>query len=48
MLASYTLRSHYYSSSSNEKKNLPLVMSAPLDKDEGTCLVVGVPPVNDR
>ena len=48
LLASYTLRAHTGASSSNEKKNLPLVMSAPLDEAEGTCLVVGVPPVNDR
>ena len=25
--------------------NLPLIVSAPLDVEEGTCLVVGIPPV---
>ncbi len=48
LLAQHTLRAYKAFSSSKKAASLPMVLSAPLDADEGTCIVVGVPPVNDR
>ena len=48
LLAHYTLRAHVAVASSKKSHTLPLIVSAPLDPEEGTCIIVGVPPVNDR
>lgn len=48
LLAQYTLRAHAAVTGSKKVQSLPLVVSAPLDVAQGTCLVLGVPPVNDR
>ena len=48
MLAQHTLRAYSAHASSKRVANLPLVISAPLDPAEGTCLVIGVPPIGDR
>ena len=48
MLAQHTLRAYNAYTSSKKVSSLPLVISAPLDAQEGTCLVIGVPPINDR
>jgi cell division control protein 45 len=47
LLAQHALRAHA-SMSGKKVQALPLIVSAPLDAEEGTCLVIGVPPVNDR
>jgi cell division control protein 45 len=48
LLAQHTLKAYNAFTSSKKVSALPLVLSAPLDADEGTCIVVGVPPVSDR
>ncbi|XP_072164043.1 cell division control protein 45 homolog [Diadema setosum] len=45
MLARFTLEAYVKMSKSKRAKNLPLVMTAPLDTETGTSLVVGVPPL---
>ena len=47
MLAAHALRAHT-SVAGRKSHRLPMVLSAPLDEAEGTCLVAGVPPVTDR
>lgn len=47
LLAQHALRAHA-SVTGKKSSSLPLVLSAPLSEAEGTCLVVGVPPVSDR
>ncbi len=47
LLASHALRAHA-SVAGRKSLSLPLVLSVPLDTAEGTCLVAGVPPTNDR
>ncbi|XP_071448319.1 cell division control protein 45 homolog [Hetaerina americana] len=47
LLASFALRAHVAISRSRRAPNLPLVISAPLDHAEGTCLILGIPPVSE-
>ncbi|KAJ1523930.1 hypothetical protein ONE63_010479 [Megalurothrips usitatus] len=44
LLAQFVLQA-YVMVRKKKATNLPLIASAPLDADEGTCLVVGIPPV---
>ncbi len=54
LLAHATLRAYIaVTAGSNKTKreqmgNLPLVISSPLDGDKGFCVLLGIPPVNDR
>jgi cell division control protein 45 len=48
LLAHATLKAHVVITGGKKVQNLPLVVSAPLDSEKGTCLVLGVPPVTDR
>lgn len=48
LLAHATLRAHVTISGAKKTQNLPLVVSAPLDPNKGTCLILGVPPITDR
>ncbi|XP_046385805.1 cell division control protein 45 homolog [Ischnura elegans] len=47
LLAHFALRAHVAISRSRRAPNLPLVISAPLDHAEGTCLILGIPPVSE-
>jgi len=48
LLAHFTQRAHVAVTSGKKVQSLPLVISAPLDEQKGTCLVLGVPPLVDR
>ncbi|CAB4064224.1 CDC45 [Lepeophtheirus salmonis] len=48
LLGQFTLRAHASVTQSKKVGNLPLVISAPLNPEKGTCLVLGVPPISDR
>eukprot|EP00096_Caligus_rogercresseyi_P007485 TRINITY_DN25355_c0_g1_i2.p1 TRINITY_DN25355_c0_g1~~TRINITY_DN25355_c0_g1_i2.p1 ORF type:complete len:348 (+),score=123.91 TRINITY_DN25355_c0_g1_i2:383-1426(+) len=48
LLGQFTLRAHVAITHNKKVGNLPLVISAPLNVEKGTCLVLGVPPVSDR
>ncbi|XP_063965219.1 cell division control protein 45 homolog [Lytechinus pictus] len=45
MLARFALEAYVKMSKSKKAKNLPLVMTAPLMNEGGTCLVIGIPPL---
>lgn len=35
-----------FQSKSRKAKSLPLVLGAPLDPEEGTTIIIGIPPLN--
>lgn len=45
MLARFVLEAYVKMSKSKRAKNLPLVMTAPLNPESGTSLVIGIPPL---
>ncbi|XP_047097509.1 cell division control protein 45 homolog [Schistocerca piceifrons] len=47
LLAQFALQAYVAVSRNKKAHGLPMVASAPLDPSEGTCLVVGVPPVSE-
>ncbi|KAG8237994.1 hypothetical protein J437_LFUL017714, partial [Ladona fulva] len=47
LLAQFALRAYVAVSKSRRAPNLPLIVSAPYDPEEETCLVLGVPPVSE-
>ncbi|ESO91700.1 hypothetical protein LOTGIDRAFT_206668 [Lottia gigantea] len=44
-LARFTLEAHCSVSRSKKAKSLPLVLGAPLDLEQGTILIIGIPPL---
>ncbi|KAJ9591492.1 hypothetical protein L9F63_001978, partial [Diploptera punctata] len=47
LLAHFVLRAYVASSRNRKAPSLPLIASAPLDFDGGTCIIVGVPPTSE-
>nr|CAD7442212.1 unnamed protein product [Timema bartmani] len=47
LLAQFALRAYVATSRNRKAPNLPIIASAPLDVEDGTCLVVGLPPVSE-
>ncbi|XP_064612801.1 cell division control protein 45 homolog [Liolophura sinensis] len=45
-LARFTLEAYSAQSKSRKAKSLPLVLGAPLDPEEGTTIIIGIPPLN--
>ncbi|XP_002736001.2 cell division control protein 45 homolog [Saccoglossus kowalevskii] len=48
LLARFTLEAYINVSKSKRAKTLPLVMSAPMDLERGTSIVVGIPPKREQ
>ncbi|KAJ8889135.1 hypothetical protein PR048_008629 [Dryococelus australis] len=47
LLAQFALRAYVATARNKRAPALPIVASAPLDTDEGTCLLLGVPPISE-
>ncbi|RUS81435.1 hypothetical protein EGW08_010819 [Elysia chlorotica] len=45
-LARFTLQAHCSVTRNKKAQSLPLVLGAPLSLEEGTCLVIGIPPLD--
>ncbi|KAK7865622.1 hypothetical protein R5R35_009788 [Gryllus longicercus] len=48
LLAQFALEAYVGSSRSKKAASQPLIASAPLDPEKGTCLLLGIPPVADE
>ncbi|XP_043215668.1 cell division control protein 45 homolog isoform X3 [Amphibalanus amphitrite] len=47
-LAHFVLRAHVAGERSKRSRQLPLILTTPLGRDGGACLVVGVPPLSEQ
>jgi len=47
-LARFTLAAYGVMTKNKKAKNLPFVLAVPYDIEKGTCLLVGVPPINEE